>query len=66
MKKKKPCLVSHADVCNCSDMFLSHADICLVPRSNGPENKLTYHTHVLISLHGEYTGIYLYVWLLSG
>jgi len=43
--------------CNYSDKFMSHADIC---RSNGPENKLTYHAHVLISLYGEYTGTYWY------
>ena len=62
MKSKKPCLVSHADVstysdmftsrvnvCNYSDMFMSQGDKCLVPRSSGPENKLTYHTHVLLT-----------------
>ena len=48
--------------CNYSDIFMSHADIC---RSNGPENKLTYHAHVLISLYGEYTGTYWYDWYLD-
>ena len=63
MMIKQHCLVSQPDnviiFMSHADnviIFMSHADIY---RSNGPENKLTYHAHVLISLYGEYTGTYL-------